>query len=82
MVDSDSHQFFGSMHLHRAKQVQTQTLREGNHFLTWTIMPRSHIHDPPRRFYYELNLTDDPRNANFRSLIRMHYIRMINYNYV
>ena len=37
-------------------------------------MPRSHIHGSPRRFYYGLNLTDDPGNANFRSQIRMHYI--------
>ena len=41
------------------------------------LMPRSHIHGSPRRFYYGLNLTDDPRNANFRSPIRIHYIRMI-----
>ena len=41
------------------------------------VMPRSHIHGWPRWFYYGLNLTDDPGNANFRSLIRLHYIRMI-----
>ena len=35
-------------------------------------MPRSHSHGSPRRFHYGLNLTDDPENANFRSLIRMH----------
>ena len=46
------------------------------------IMPWSHIHGSPRRFYYELNLTDDPGNAQFRSPIRMHYIRMIKYYYV
>ena len=46
------------------------------------IMPRSHIHGAPRQFYYGLNLTDDPGNANFRSPIRMHHIRMIKYNYV
>ena len=46
------------------------------------FMPRSHIHGSPRRFYYGLNLTDDPGNANFRSPIRMHYIRMIKYHYV
>ena len=40
-------------------------------------MPRSHIHGSPRRFYYGLNLTDDPGNANFRSPIRVHYVRMI-----
>ena len=34
------------------------------------------------RFYYGLNLTDDPGNANFRSPIKMHYIRMIKYYYV
>ena len=39
------------------------------------VMPRSHIYGSPRRFYYGLNLTDDPGNANFRSPIRMHYIR-------
>ena len=42
-------------------------------------MPRSHIHGSPRRFYYGLNLRDDPGNANFRSPIRMHYISMIKY---
>ena len=47
-----------------------------------TVMPRSHIHGSPRRFYYGLNLTDDPGNDNFRGLIRMHYIRMIKYYYV
>ena len=35
-----------------------------------------------RRFYYGLNLTDDPGNANFRSPILKHYIRMIKYYYV
>ena len=43
------------------------------------VMPRSRIHGSPRRFYYGLNLTDDPGNANFRSPIRMHYIRMTKY---
>ena len=47
-----------------------------------SLMPRSHIHGSPRRFYYGLNLTDDPGNANFRSPIRMHYIRMIKQYYV
>ena len=42
-------------------------------------MLRSHIHGSPRRFYYGLNLTDDPGNASFRSPIRMHYTRMIKY---
>ena len=28
-----------------------------------SVMPRSHIHGSPRRFYYGLNLTDDPGNA-------------------
>ena len=28
------------------------------------LMPRSHIHGAPRRFYYGLKLTDDPGNAN------------------
>ena len=41
------------------------------------LMPRSHIHGSPRRFYYGLNLTDDPGNANLISSIRMHYLRMI-----
>ena len=45
------------------------------------VMPRSHIHGSPRRFYYGLNLTDDPGNANFRSPIRMHYIRTTSYDY-
>ena len=40
-------------------------------------MPRSHIHGSPRRFYCRLNLTDDPGNANFRSPIQMHYMRII-----
>ena len=44
-------------------------------------MPRSHIHGSPRRFFYGLNLTDHPGNANFRSPIRMLYIRMITYDY-
>ena len=43
-------------------------------------MPRSHIHRSPRRFYYRLNLTDDPGNANLRSPIRMHYIYMNKYS--
>ena len=46
------------------------------------VMPRSHIHGSPRRFYYGLNLTDDPGNVNFRNPIRMHYIRMIKYYYI
>ena len=46
------------------------------------LMPKSHVQGSPRRFYYGLNLTDDPGNANFRSPIRMHYIRMIKYYYV
>ena len=47
------------------------------------LMPRSHIHESPRRFHYRLNLTDDPGNANFPSSIRMHFIRtcMIKYYY-
>ena len=45
-------------------------------------MPRSHIHGSPRPFYYGLNLTDDPGNANIRSPIRMHYISMIKYYHV
>ena len=40
-------------------------------------MPRSHIHG----FYYGLNLTDDPGNANFHRPIHMHYIRTIKYYY-
>ena len=46
------------------------------------LMPRSHIHGSPRRFYYGINLTDDPGKANFRSPLGMHYIRMIKYHYV
>ena len=45
-------------------------------------MPRSHIHGSPRRFYYRLNLTDDPGNTNFCSPMLMHYIHMIKYYYV
>ena len=37
-------------------------------------MPRSHIHGSPRRFHCGLNLTDDPGNANFHSMIRMHSV--------
>ena len=47
-----------------------------------SVMPRSHIHGSPRRFYYGLNHTHDPENANFRRSIRMHYMRMIKYYYV
>ena len=46
------------------------------------LMPRSHIHGSPRRFYCGLNLTDDPENANFRCPIRMHYNCMMKYYYV
>ena len=46
------------------------------------LMPRSHIHGSPSRFFYGLNLTDDPGNANFHSPIRMHYLRMIKNYYV
>ena len=49
---------------------------------SWSDMPRSHIHGSPRRFYYGLNLMDDHGNANFCSLIRMHYIPMIKYYYL
>ena len=45
-------------------------------------MPRTHIHGSLRRIYYGLNRTDDPRNVNFRSPIRMHYIRIFKYYYV
>ena len=31
-----------------------------------SLMPRSHFHGSPRRFYYGLNLTDDPGNAVVR----------------
>ena len=58
------------------------SLGKGLKCMCMTIMPRSHINGSPRRFYYGLNLTDDPGNANFRSPIRMHYIRMIRYYYV
>ena len=44
-----------------------------------SLLPWPHIHGSPRRFYYGLNLTDDPRNAYFRSPIRMHYIGKIKY---
>ena len=47
-----------------------------------SLMPRSLIHGSPRRFYYGLNLTDDPGNANFCSPIQMHYMHMIKYYYV
>ena len=52
------------------------------YLIAFLVMPRSHIHGSPRRFYYGFNLTDDPGNANFRSPIRIHYIRMIKYYYV
>ena len=38
------------------------------------LMPSSHIHGSSRRFHYGSNLMDDPGNANFRSLIRMHNV--------
>ena len=53
--------------------------RQITYILLNFLMPRSHIHGSPRRFYYGLNITDDPGNANFCSLIQMHYIRMIKY---
>ena len=40
--------------------------QEGTYLYTTqflSLMPRSHIHGSPRRFYYGLNLTDDPGNA-------------------
>ena len=46
------------------------------------LMPRSHLHGSPCRFYYGLNLKDDSGNAKFRSPIRMHYIHMIKNYYV
>ena len=45
------------------------------------LMPRSHIHGSPRRFHYGLNPTDDPRNYNFRSPIRMHNVSTTTYDY-
>ena len=47
-----------------------------------SVMPRSYFQGSPSSFYYGLNLTDDPGNANFLSPIRMHYIRMMKYYYV
>ena len=44
-------------------------------------MPRSHIHDPPRRFHYGSNPTDDPGNDNFGSPIWMHYASTTTYVY-
>ena len=38
------------------------------------LMPRSHTHGSLHPFYYGLNLTDDPGNANFCSPIQMNYI--------
>ena len=35
-------------------------------------MPRSHIHESPRRFHYGSNPTDDHGNDHFRSPIQMH----------
>ena len=40
--------------------------------ILYGLMPRSHIQGSPRRFHYRSNLTDDPRNAIFRSPTRMH----------
>ena len=45
------------------------------------VMPRSHIHGSPRRFHYGSNLTDDPGNDNFRSLIGMHNASTTTYDY-
>ena len=44
-------------------------------------MPRSHIHESPRRFHYGSNPTDDPGNYNFRSLIQMHNASTTTYDY-
>ena len=52
------------------------------YLVSFSFLPRSHIHGSPRQSFYGLNLTDDPGNANFRRPIRMHYIRMIKYYYV
>ena len=46
-----------------------------------SFMPRSHIHDPPRRFHYGSNPTDDPGNDNIRSPIWMHYASTTTYVY-
>ena len=61
-------------------RVQNRLLLTGDTL----AMPRSHIHGSPRRFYYRLNLTDDPGpgNANFRSPKQMRYLCIIYYYYV
>ena len=45
------------------------------------VMPRSHIHGSPRRFYYGSNPTDDHENDNARSPIRMHNASTTTYDY-
>ena len=57
-------------------EVLLNTLRNGENKeersnMGW-LLPRSHIHGSPRRFHYGSDLTDDPGNAIFRSLIRVH----------
>ena len=63
--------------INNEQQQQNQRLRTDS-----SLKPRSHIQGSPRQFYYGLNLTDDPGNANFHSPIRMHYKRMIEHYYV
>ena len=53
---------------------KTNQLHFKPRYKSFTVMPRSHIHRSPRRFYYRLNLMDDPGNAYFHSPIRMHHI--------
>ena len=45
------------------------------------LMPRSHIHGSPRRFYYGSNPTEDPGNDNVRSPIQMHNASTTTYDY-
>ena len=62
--------------------ISSETIGPDSTKWSMWVMPRSHIHRSPPRFYYGLNLTDDPGNANIRRPIWMHYIPMIKYYYV
>ena len=50
-----------------------------NHQISNVQVTHSRITSP---VLLQINLTDDPGNATFRSPIRMHYIHMIKYYYV
>ena len=71
-----------SWHAQRKVIISQSMMIISRQILMSLLNAKSHIHGSPCRFYYGLNLTDDPGIANFRSLIRMHHIRMIKYYYI